>query len=58
MIMTMKIMMMIDDQVMMTLMITDNEIKGTFIQRPCMLNGPKHIRYVNEELEVIRFKLK
>ena len=43
---------------MMKLMITDKEIKGTFIQSPCMLNGPEHIRYVHEELQVIRFKLK
>ena len=60
MIMTMKIMMMIDDygKVIMKLMITDKEIKGTFIQSPCMLNGPEHIRHVHEELQVIRFKLK
>ena len=31
-------------------MITDREIKGTFIQSPRMLNGPEHIRYVHEEL--------
>ena len=43
---------------MMTLMITDKEIKGTFIQSPCMLNGPELIRYVHEELQVIRFKVK
>ena len=42
----------------MTLMITDKEIKGTFIQSPCMLNGDKHIRYVYEELQVIRLKIK
>ena len=43
---------------MMKLMITDKEIKGTFIQSPCMLKGPEHIRYVHEELQVIQFKLK
>ena len=42
----------------MTLMITDKEIKGTFIQSPCMLNDPEHIRYVHEEMQVIQFKLK
>ena len=43
---------------MMKLMITDKEIKRTFIERACMLNGPKLIRYVHEELQVIRFTLK
>ena len=43
---------------MLKLMITDKEIKGTFIQSPCLLNGPEHIRDLNEELQVIRFTLK
>ena len=43
---------------MMKMMITDKEMKETFIQSPCMLNGPEHIRSVHEELQGIRFKLK